>query len=61
MYDYGLARAEHEFLTPPDNEATKYGVCQICGEPIFCGYRCFEADELLLCEDCVFDHIKEAG
>ena len=22
MYDYGLARAEHEFLTPPDNEAT---------------------------------------
>ena len=20
MYDYGLARAEREFLTPPDNE-----------------------------------------
>lgn len=49
---------DREYLTPPDNQATKVYECYFCDIPIYEGEDCYSIDNLIYCEDCIDKHFK---
>lgn len=49
---------DREYLTPPDNQATKVYECYFCDSPIYEGEECYFIDNLIYCGDCVDKHFK---
>lgn len=49
---------DREYLTPPDNEATKVYECYFCDSSIYEGEECYSIDNLIYCGDCIDKHFK---
>lgn len=49
---------DREYLTPPDDEATKVYECYFCDDPIYEREECYSIDNLIYCEDCIDKHFK---
>ena len=49
---------DREYLTPPDDEATKVYECYFCDDQIYEGEECYSIDNLIYCEDCIDKHFK---